>query len=108
MHRRKFLAASTQAAGAYAFLPVAPRAQENQTSTALKSGESSAGLVANLEKLLPNLMEKSIVPGLSIALVQDGKLLWRKAFGVNRGSRDCLRGRVSQQNGFCLSRREFV
>jgi CubicO group peptidase (beta-lactamase class C family) len=82
MHRRKFLAASTQAAVAYGLLPVAPRAQENQTSTALKSGESSAGLVANLEKLLPNLMEKSIVPGLSIALVQDRKLLWRKAFGV--------------------------
>src|SRR4030095_7386485 len=82
MHRRKFLAASTQAAVAYGLLPVAPGAQENQTSTALKSGESSAGRVANLEKLLPKLMEKSIVPGLSIALVQNGKLLWRKAFGV--------------------------
>jgi len=82
MHRRKFLAASAQVALGYGLLPFAARAQQNQESIGAKNGASSARLVADLEKLLPKLMAKSIVPGLSMALVQDGKLLWRKAFGV--------------------------
>jgi CubicO group peptidase (beta-lactamase class C family) len=39
-------------------------------------------LVAALEAVIPKLMEGSAVPGLSIALVEDGQLLWRRAFGV--------------------------
>ncbi|MFN7929488.1 MAG: serine hydrolase domain-containing protein [Blastocatellia bacterium] len=39
-------------------------------------------LITNLEKLIPDLMQEAVVPGLSIALIQNGKLSWRKGFGV--------------------------
>jgi len=39
-------------------------------------------LVADLEKQIPRLMEEAMVPGLSIALIQDAKLRWRRGFGV--------------------------
>ncbi len=37
--------------------------------------------LAHLEKRIPELMEGAAVPGLSIALVKDGNVLWRQAFG---------------------------
>jgi CubicO group peptidase (beta-lactamase class C family) len=39
-------------------------------------------IVGELEKLIPRLMEESVVPGVSMAIVRDGKLLWRRGFGV--------------------------
>ena len=39
-------------------------------------------LVASLEALIPKLIHESDVPSLSIAIVEDGRLLWRRAFGV--------------------------
>lgn len=39
-------------------------------------------LIADLEKEIPKLMEEAIVPGLSIAIIKDAKLLWRRGFGV--------------------------
>jgi CubicO group peptidase (beta-lactamase class C family) len=35
-----------------------------------------------LEKEIPRLMEAANVPGLSIAVVRDGQIFWKKAFGV--------------------------
>src|SRR5215475_4734258 len=45
------------------------------------SAESKA-LTADLEKQIPRLMEEAKVPGLSIAIIKDGKLFWRRGFGV--------------------------
>jgi CubicO group peptidase (beta-lactamase class C family) len=39
-------------------------------------------LIADLEKQIPRLLEEAKVPGLSIAIVKDAKLLWRRGFGV--------------------------
>ena len=39
-------------------------------------------LASTLEKEIPRLMEAANIPGLSIAVVRDGKLAWNKAFGV--------------------------
>jgi len=39
-------------------------------------------LIADLEKQIPKLMEEAKVPGLSIAIIKDAKLLWRRGFGV--------------------------
>jgi CubicO group peptidase (beta-lactamase class C family) len=39
------------------------------------------GAIANLENSLPKLMEDAKVPGLSIAIVRNVKLEWRRAFG---------------------------
>ncbi len=39
-------------------------------------------VVADLERLIPRLMSEGDVPGLSIALVRDGKIFWHRAFGM--------------------------
>jgi CubicO group peptidase (beta-lactamase class C family) len=58
------------------------RAQGNQKSAALKGSVSSGTLIAELERLIPKLMDEARVPGLSIAVIKDAKLLWRRGFGV--------------------------
>lgn len=39
-------------------------------------------LLADVEKLIPRLMKEFKVPGLSAAIIRDGKLIWNKAYGV--------------------------
>jgi len=39
--------------------------------------------IAALEKRVPGLMRQAKVPGLSLALIQDGKIYWRKSFGMS-------------------------
>jgi CubicO group peptidase (beta-lactamase class C family) len=41
-------------------------------------------LVTILEREIPRLMGAANVPGLSMAVVQDGQIFWKKAFGVKR------------------------
>ena len=43
-------------------------------------------LVTDLEIRIPQLMDEAAVPGLSIALIREGKLFWRKGFGVKNVS----------------------
>src|SRR5262245_50356326 len=84
MRRRSFLAESSRAALGFSLFPLVARAQENQKPTELKDGSSSAALVADLEKQITTLMEETKVPGLSIAIIKDGKLLWSRGFGVKK------------------------
>ena len=42
--------------------------------------------IAALEKRVPELMRQAKVPGLSVALIRDGKLYWRKSFGMKDAS----------------------
>jgi len=53
-----------------------------QTAPPLKTGIPREELVAELERIIPDLMKKANVPGLTIAVIRDGKLLWTKGFGV--------------------------
>ena len=39
-------------------------------------------MLADLEREIAKRMEEAKVPGLSIAIIKDGKLFWRRAFGV--------------------------
>src|SRR5207247_310374 len=39
-------------------------------------------LTADLERQIPELMKDAQVPGVSIAIIKDGKLFWRRGFGV--------------------------
>ena len=39
-------------------------------------------LITDLEKQIPKWMEESVVPGLSIVVVKNAKIFWRRAFGV--------------------------
>jgi CubicO group peptidase (beta-lactamase class C family) len=43
---------------------------------------STKATIERLEKNIPELLESSDVPGMSIALVKNGKLVWTKGFGV--------------------------
>src|ERR1700754_1102095 len=38
--------------------------------------------IAQLEKDVPDLMKKADIPGVSIGLIRNGKLVWTGAFGV--------------------------
>jgi CubicO group peptidase (beta-lactamase class C family) len=80
MHRREFLIQSSRAALGVSLLPMAGCATRKLTpvSTALPLGP----LIPHLEHQLPVWMEESKVPGLSIALIHDAKVAWRRGFGV--------------------------
>ena len=82
MRRREFLVQNSRAALAFSLLPLVARAPGNQKPAELKNGASSETLIAGFERLIPKLMEEAIVPGLSIALIKDAKLFWRRGFGV--------------------------
>ncbi len=55
------------------------RAQGNRIFA--NDSSPQAAFIADLESLIPKLMDEAVVPGLSIALVREGKLLWRRGFG---------------------------
>jgi len=48
----------------------------------LKTDVDQQALIANLEETIPQIMESTMIPGLSIAVIRDGSLLWSKGFGV--------------------------
>ena len=56
------------------------------------SGAALAGFAqqdpawSELAGRIPQVMEETKVPGLSIAIVKNGKLAWRKGFGVKDGA----------------------
>jgi RNA polymerase sigma factor (sigma-70 family) len=54
----------------------------NRESAELGDGAPWKTLIADLEKQIPKLMEEAKVPGLSIAIIKDAKLFWRRGFGV--------------------------
>lgn len=82
MRRREFLVESSRAVLGFSLLPVGAPVQGDQTSAESRSSAPWETLIADLEKQIPKLMEEAIVPGVSIAIVKDAKLRWRRAFGV--------------------------
>jgi CubicO group peptidase (beta-lactamase class C family) len=60
-------------------LALTPVFASAQSST---SAQQPSQLIADLEREIPQVMEKTRVPGLSIAVIRDAKLLWRRGFGV--------------------------
>jgi CubicO group peptidase (beta-lactamase class C family) len=40
-------------------------------------------VIATIDRLVPSLMEEHRVPGVSIALIDDGRVAWSKAYGVS-------------------------
>ena len=80
MRRRTFLVKSSRAALGSCLLPLTTRGAQSKSKM----------LVADLEAVIPKLMQESVVPGLSIALVDGGKLLCRRAFGVKDNATKAL------------------
>jgi CubicO group peptidase (beta-lactamase class C family) len=86
MRRRKFLVEGGRSVLGFSFLPLVARAQGNQKPPQIKGDASSAASIAELERQIPPRMEEAKVPGLSIAIIKDGKLFWRGAFGIKDGT----------------------
>ena len=82
MRRREFLVESSRTALGFALLPPVACSQRPRISAKSHDGAPSGRLVADLKKQIRNLMEGITVPGLSIAIIKDAKLLWRRGFGV--------------------------
>jgi CubicO group peptidase (beta-lactamase class C family) len=81
MRRREFLFKSSQAALGCSCLTSLTRAQKDSEAYL-----SLGPVVSTWEKQIPSLMEKFLVPGLSVAIVNEGKLSWRRGFGVKDSS----------------------
>src|SRR5688572_12070761 len=86
MRRRDFLDESGRAAVGFCFLPLVACSHRKQVSDEVKKGTGWETLALDLEKEIPKLMEETMVPGVSIALISDGKLVWRRGFGVRDGA----------------------
>jgi CubicO group peptidase (beta-lactamase class C family) len=53
-----------------------------RTAAIQKAGTIKGSLIADLKAAIPDLITKADIPGLSIAVIRDGILLWSGAFGV--------------------------
>jgi CubicO group peptidase (beta-lactamase class C family) len=81
MKRREFLLGTGGAALGAVLFPTAAHSAADRPG---RSGKLDPWepLVADLEKQVPEPLREFKVPGLSIAVVRDGKLVWRRGFGV--------------------------
>lgn len=86
MRRREFLVASSRAALSLSVLPAFACARENQQPEKLRDGTPWKPLATDLETQIPKLMQEAKVPGLSIAIINDAKVLWRRGFGVKNAA----------------------
>jgi CubicO group peptidase (beta-lactamase class C family) len=72
------------AAEAKAQAPAAPTVKAAEKPLLL--GRDAGAVAADLEASIPGLLEKGHVPGLQIALIRDGKIVWHGAFGVKNAT----------------------
>lgn len=49
-----------------------------QETPPLKTDADNQNLIAEMERQIPELMEKADIPGMSIAVIKDGKIIWTK------------------------------
>ncbi len=54
----------------------------SQETAPLKTGVDQKALISKLDKAIPDLIKKGDVPGLSIAVIRDGKIIWSGAYGI--------------------------
>jgi CubicO group peptidase (beta-lactamase class C family) len=72
MHRRKFLKETSLTALGACVL----------THGAEDGEKQNVALISEVEKRIPKVMKEAVIPGVSIALVRGGKVLWTRGFGV--------------------------
>jgi CubicO group peptidase (beta-lactamase class C family) len=84
MRRREFLVESGRAALSFSLPPLVRLAQRNRQPTTAEREETTLWetLINDLEKQIPKWMQEAKVPGLSMAIIKDAKLGWRRGFGV--------------------------
>ena len=74
MHRRFFLLRTGQAA------LITSLGLKTDLLNAYQNDDPS--LLADVERLIPQIMRESKIPGLSAAIIRNDKVIWNKAFGV--------------------------
>lgn len=63
------------------FFPVIIFAQQNKYAS-INNAKSTSSAIESLEKDIPDLMKQADIPGMSAALIRNGKIVWSKGFGV--------------------------
>jgi CubicO group peptidase (beta-lactamase class C family) len=58
------------------------RAFAAESGEGLKTDVPAKRLIADLQSLIPKLLEETRVPGLSIAVIRDADILWSQGFGL--------------------------
>jgi len=48
----------------------------------LKTTVDQVALSSELKEKIPDLMERALIPGLSMAVIRDGKIFWLREFGI--------------------------
>lgn len=82
MQRREFLVRSGRAALGVGLFSLMARAESVGISVVAKGSSRATALIADLERRIPELMQNGMVPGVSVALIEDAKLIWQRSFGV--------------------------
>lgn len=54
----------------------------------LKTDVDNEKIISELNELIPKLMEKGRIPGLSIAVIKDGAIIWNESFGLRNAAND--------------------
>ena len=84
MNRRQFLRESARATLGCSLLPLAGCVSQSSQPRATEL--SIKPLVADLEQQIPKWLEEARVPGLSIAIIDRGRLAWCRGFGVTNAT----------------------
>jgi CubicO group peptidase (beta-lactamase class C family) len=57
-------------------------ARPTQQESPLRHSEPLEAIIADLEGFIPEYMRDQDIPGVAIALIRDGEMVWREGFGV--------------------------
>ena len=80
MNRRTFLTATGRASLAAGLVSISGCATRDRRI--VDWDEPGDPFASRVSRLIPELMKEAQVPGCSIALIKNGRLLWRQGFGV--------------------------
>ena len=80
--RRNFLRQTGAAVMCASALPHCLISQTHQIAEASRNDSSVQAIISSLTELIPDLMNKKGVPGLSVALISDARVVWVKGFGL--------------------------
>jgi CubicO group peptidase (beta-lactamase class C family) len=80
--RRRFLVDGGRAALGFSLLGIAACSRRDPAPAVSTNNTTLATVTADLEKQIPTWLEQANTPGLTMAIVDSGKLAWRGAFGV--------------------------
>ncbi len=80
--RRAFLLQNCRTAFGLSSLTLVSCSDRDAVSESPRDGDGLAGLTHELEARIPSLLRAARVPGLSMALIRSGRVVWSRGFGV--------------------------